>query len=70
MLTLNVVPERSLGCEQWEFIVGGFPFFVIIFIAPILFVAILSRGATRHSTMHPNYFTLRDVIGPDDLQIV
>jgi hypothetical protein len=22
MLTLNVVPERSLGCEQWEFIVG------------------------------------------------
>lgn len=22
MLTLEVVPERSLGCEQWEFIVG------------------------------------------------
>jgi hypothetical protein len=44
MLTLNVVPERSLGCEQWEFIVGGFPFFVIIFIAPILFVAIFIEG--------------------------
>ncbi|KAJ8925830.1 hypothetical protein NQ315_009682 [Exocentrus adspersus] len=22
MLTLEVVPERSLGCEQWEFVVG------------------------------------------------
>lgn len=25
MLTLEVVPERSLGCEQWEFILGGYP---------------------------------------------
>lgn len=26
MLELEVVPERSLGCEQWEFILGkGFP---------------------------------------------
>lgn len=23
MLALEVVPERSLGCEQWEFVVGG-----------------------------------------------
>lgn len=22
MLELEVVPERSLGCEQWEFILG------------------------------------------------
>lgn len=22
MLELDVVPERSLGCEQWEFILG------------------------------------------------
>lgn len=22
MLTLDVVPERSLGCEQWEFVLG------------------------------------------------
>lgn len=27
MLTLEVVPERSLGCEQWEFVVGGFHLF-------------------------------------------
>jgi len=26
MLELEVVPERSLGCEQWEFILGkGYP---------------------------------------------
>lgn len=24
MLELDVVPERSLGCEQWEFILGKF----------------------------------------------
>lgn len=24
MLELEVVPERSLGCEQWEFILGKF----------------------------------------------
>lgn len=28
MLDLEIVPERSLGCEQWEFILGEF-FFVI-----------------------------------------
>lgn len=22
MLSLEVVPERSLGCEQWEFVLG------------------------------------------------
>lgn len=22
MLDLEIVPERSLGCEQWEFILG------------------------------------------------
>lgn len=31
MLTLEVVPERSLGCEQWEFIVGGFVFNLFFF---------------------------------------
>lgn len=25
MLELEVVPERLLGCEQWEFILGGYP---------------------------------------------
>lgn len=25
MLDLEVVPERSLGNEQWEFILGKFP---------------------------------------------
>lgn len=22
MLDLEIVPERSLGCEQWEFVLG------------------------------------------------
>lgn len=24
MLELEVMPERSLGCDQWEFILGKF----------------------------------------------
>lgn len=33
MLTLEVVPERSLGCEQWEFVVGmSLGHFIFIYI--------------------------------------
>lgn len=29
MLDLEIVPERSLGCEQWEFVLGKFLIFTI-----------------------------------------
>lgn len=32
MLELDVVPERSLGCEQWEFILGNV-FYLLILIS-------------------------------------
>lgn len=32
MLTLEVVPEHSLGCDQWEFVVGGFSLYAFYYL--------------------------------------
>ena len=43
MLDLEVIPERSLGCEHWEFILGRFSFSISEFFKQNVFQFLLTH---------------------------